>query len=100
MSELQRKGSGGTDVPLTPDEEAALDAELAATDARFGDELAQLLRVPADLQQRTTVEVNDGLLARSSLSTAVDLVGLGWRTIRLLAANPSGEPDQTEETTT
>lgn len=81
------------DGPLTADEEAALDAELAATESVFGAELAQLLVVPADLQRRTTSEVTDGLLARSSWSAAVDLVGLGWRTMRLLATTPPEESE-------
>lgn len=76
------------DTGLSADEEAALDAELAATDD-LTVELAQLFEVPADLRRRTAVEVTDGLLARSSLSAAVDLVALGWRTVRFLAGPPA-----------
>ena len=61
-----------------------LDAELDATEA-LGAELAQLLVPPPDLERRTTAVVTDGLLARSTMSAAVDLLGTGWRVLRLFA---------------
>lgn len=87
------------DPVLSAEDEAALDAELAATETVTA-ELAQLFEVPADLGRRTTVEVTDGLLARSSLSAAVDLVALGWRTVRFLTSSPDPRPvDPQQEAT-
>lgn len=73
-------------------DEGSLEAELAATDATFGATLAELLAAPADLPGRTTREVQDSLLQRSTLATLVDLAGLGWHTTRyLLTARPTEE---------
>ena len=61
-----------------------LDAALAETEA-FGSDLARLLVPPSALEERTAAVVTDGLLARSTLSAAVDLLGTGWRLFRLWA---------------
>ena len=81
----------GPDDP--PDEaDAYLDAELAASESALDDtfrsSLAQLLSAPEGLASRTAEGVNDALLNRSTLATAVDLVTVGWHTIRLLAGDP------------
>lgn len=78
--------------------EALLDAELAESEIEWGNELrgslAELLRVPDGLAVRTTVGVGDALLTRSNLAMAVDLLGLGWHTLRYLVGGAG-----TEETT-
>gem|GEM_PF-4776524 len=72
-------GAGADDLA-----DPELDAALAETEA-FGSDLARLLVPPSDLEARTAAVVTDGLLARSTLSAAVDLLGTGWRVFRLWA---------------
>jgi len=73
-----------------------LDAELAAAEAAWAQELSaslsELLAAPEDLVSRTTVGVRDALLVRSTLAGALDLLGLGWQTMRYL----SGAADEEE----
>lgn len=65
-----------------------LDAALATAEAEWADELggslAELLAPPEGLAQRTTLGVRDALLVRSALATGLDLLGLGWHTLRYL----------------
>ncbi len=72
-----------------PPPDDTLDAELARCEAGWDNELssglAELLAVPEDLAQRTTRKLGDALLTRSTLATAIDLLGLGWHTIRHLS---------------
>ncbi len=76
-------------------EEGVLDAELDASEQtfrdQFGTELAELVEAPAGLASRTAVGVGDALLTRSTLAAALDVLGTGWHTLRLLV----GEPDRT-----
>jgi len=78
--------------------ELALDAELAESeellDASFRSTLGQLLSTPEGLARRTTEQVGDTLLTRSTLATAVDLLTVGWHTFRLLAGDPLSDPSQ------
>jgi hypothetical protein len=72
--------------------DARLDAELEAGEQIFreqlGGGLAELLSAPADLASRTAAGVGDALLTRSTLAAALDLLGVGWHTIRYLAGDP------------
>lgn len=68
--------------------EARLDAELAETEALFGAELKALLDPDAGLSARTRLEVNEALLARSALSLTVDLMSVGWQTVRVMFGPP------------
>ncbi len=68
--------------PDRPDD--VLDAELADSDALLRAHLEQLLSPPPDLSARTAREVTDTLLHRSTLAAAVDNLGVGWRTVRIL----------------
>jgi hypothetical protein len=86
-----------TDDPHpTPDDQLAelsLDVELAESERLLDDEgvrssLLELLSAPEGLASRTTAHVGDALLTRSTLATAVDLVTVGWHTLRLLAGDP------------
>jgi hypothetical protein len=70
------------DVPDGPDD--VLDAALADSDDLLRAHLEQLLSPPADLSVRTAREVTDTLLHRSTLAAAVDTLGVGWRTVRIL----------------
>ena len=74
--------------------EARLDAELAETEHVVDARLAQLLAAPADRHTRTVADVSEGLLATSLWATTVDLLGTGWRTIRLLSSEP--QPHESE----
>ncbi len=71
--------------------DAQLDAELAATDPWLAPSLAHILAPPADLQRRTTSVVREGLLARSTVDTAVGMLSVGVQTLRLLFTPPSSQ---------
>ena len=73
----------------------ALDDALAATDTRWGADLAILLAAPEDLTTRCAEDVRAALLTRSVVATSTDLLSVGWQTIRLLlSSDPRGtEPD-------
>lgn len=75
---------GADDPDGTREHEARLDAELADTEALFGAELKALLDPDAGLSARTRQEVNEALLARSALSLTVDLLSVGWQTVRIM----------------
>lgn len=69
----------------------ALDEALAATDARWGADLAILLAAPDDLTARCAEDVRAALLTRSVVATGTDLLSVGWQTIRLLlSSDPTG----------
>lgn len=72
------------DGVLDAELDAELEAELDAGDQIYRDALASLFRVPADLRDRTHIEVEQALLSRSTLLAGVDLLGTGWRTLRFM----------------
>jgi hypothetical protein len=80
--------------------EAHLDAELDESEqmlrAQIGGGLAELLSAPADLASRTAAGVGDALLTRSTLGAALDLLSVGWHTVRYLAGDP--DPTSRKET--
>ncbi len=81
------------DAVLDGELDAELEAELDAGDQIYRDALASLFRVPADLRDRTRVEVEQALLSRSTLLAGVDLVGTGWRTLRFMfGPTPGNDP--------
>ena len=73
--------------------DAQLDAELDATDPWLAPSLAHILAPPADLQRRTTSVVREGLLARSTVDTAVGMLSVGMQTLRLLFTSPPSQED-------
>ena len=77
--------------PLDDIAEAHLDAELDESELlvreQLGGGLAELLSAPADLRSRTAAGVGDALLTRSTLASALDLLSVGWHTIRYLAGD-------------
>jgi hypothetical protein len=85
---------------LDPADEATLDAELEASEQvvrrQIGSGLAELVSAPPDLATRTAAGVGDALLTRSTLAAALDLLGVGWHTVRYLAGDP--EPAMRKET--
>lgn len=72
--------------------ESELDAALAAgEETELAASLAHILAPPADLQRRTTSVVHEGLLARSTVDTAVGILSVGMHTLQLLFTTPSEE---------
>ena len=71
--------------------EESIDAALAEAEAScrptLWPSLDQLLLVPDDLAARTTEGVSSALLTRSVLAASVDLLGIGWFTIRHLVGS-------------
>jgi hypothetical protein len=82
------------DMDLDDEFEAELAASESELDDGFRTSLALLLSAPEGLATRTTEGVGDTLLNRSTLAAAVDLVTVGWHTIRLLGGD---SPAQTQE---
>lgn len=74
---------GSHDVDPTP----AVDEELAATEGRWSEDLRQLLTPGAGMERRTADSVDRTLRGRSVGATALDLLGVGWHTLRLLAGD-------------
>jgi hypothetical protein len=56
---------------------------------QLGGGLAELLEAPVDLASRTAAGVGDALLTRSTLAAALDLLSVGWHTVRYLAGDPN-----------
>ncbi len=83
-------------------DEAALDAELDATDDAIGLSLRALLEPPTDIERRTADTVDRALHGRSALSIGMDLLGLGWRTVATILTDdpvpadgvPEGNDDE------
>jgi hypothetical protein len=76
--------------------EARLDAQLAESEQivreQLGGGLAELLSAPVDLASRTAAGVGDALLTRSTLAAALDLLSVGWHTVRYLAGDNDPAP--------
>lgn len=70
-------GADGADVP-------GMDDELDAHEGLLGAHLRELLAPEDDLGRQTTHQVDRTLRARSVLATGLDLLGLGWLTMREL----------------
>ena len=67
-----------------PVDERALDDELAETDGMLGEVLTDILVPPEGIERRTERNVQDELLRRSTLATAIDLLSVGWETTQRL----------------
>lgn len=82
---------GSSDVAGHEDQVADLDDELAATEGRFTGELRALLTPGAGINRRTAESVDRALRSRSTGTAALELLGVGWQTLRLfLSDDPSG----------
>jgi len=87
--------SDQTDADL----ELQLDAELAGDEGLLGHRLRELLAPEDDLFSQTTHQVDRTLRARSALAVGMDLLGLGWLTMReLLTDEPSRADGEREGT--
>lgn len=65
-------------------DDEALDGMLAAGDGALRSSLAQILAPPADLETRIGTGAAAGLMNRSLVGTAGDLLMVGWHTVRFL----------------
>ena len=63
---------------------AELDRELDDHDGELGEQLRALLAPASDLGRQTTHHVDRARRGRSVLGTGLDLLGLGWFTVREL----------------
>lgn len=81
------------------DDEDTLDDELDAHEGLLGAHLRELLAPEVDLGRQTTHHVDRTLRARSVLATGLDLLGVGWLTMReLLTDEPSRADGESEGT--
>jgi hypothetical protein len=79
------------DLELDP---AQLDAELDADDGALQGSLRALLAPPSDIEHRVADEVSQQLIARSAAGTALDLLGLGVRTLMTILTEPPAAADR------
>lgn len=77
--------------------DADLEAELAASESLFHEELVSLFRAPSDLLDRTRCDVESALLGRSTLLAAVDLLAGGWHTARLIFGSTNTQQNEESE---
>ena len=73
--------------------ELDLDAELDGDEGLLGHRLRELLAPEADLGRQTTHQVDQTLRARSVMATGMDLLGLGWLTMRELLTDEPPRAD-------
>jgi hypothetical protein len=86
----------GSDPMIDPDdgfddELDGLDDDLA--DGHLGEHLRALLAPDQDLERHTTHHVDRTLRGRSVLGTGLDLLGLGWLTMRELLTDEPRRAD-------
>lgn len=79
------------DLPDELLDDDTLDGMLASTDDVLRSSLAQILAPPADLETRVGSGAAAGLMSRSLVGTAGDLLTVGWRTVRFLIVDPDEE---------
>ena len=72
----------------------ALDAELEADDGALQVSLRALLAPPSDIEDRVADTVSQRLIARSAAGTALDLLGLGARTLMTILTEPGPAADR------
>ena len=90
---------GDLDAELDHVDERDLDAELDLDEELLGDRLRELLAPEEDLGRQTTHQVDQTLRARSVMATGMDLLGLGWLTMReLLTDEPTRADGEGEGT--
>ena len=65
-------------------DELAIERELSGADELLSAQLRELLDPAAGLSERTATDIDRSLRGRSSLTAALDLLGLGWWTAKAL----------------
>ncbi|UDY36349.1 hypothetical protein [Dermatobacter hominis] len=73
---------------------AAIDAELEADDGQLRGSLRALLEPPSDIEDRVADTVSQQLIGRSAAGTALDLLGLGVRTLMTILTEPPPPADR------
>jgi hypothetical protein len=87
------------DTPLEMDE-AELDRALADDDAAaLGIHLRSLLDPDTELTSRTANDVGRALRSRNTTAAALDLLGVGWWTVRALLTDDTRSADRDHEGT-
>jgi hypothetical protein len=71
-----------------------LDAELDADDGALQGSLRALLAPPTDIEDRVAGQVSQQLIARSVAGTALDLLGLGARTLMTILTDAPPPADR------
>jgi len=88
--------SVGVSVDPDADPIENLDAVLDAEDGALTGSLRELLRPPLDIEDRVADTVSHRLRGRSVLGTAVDLLGLGARTVGLILSDDPSPADRNQ----
>ncbi len=79
-------------------DEHELDLELEHADGQLGEQLRALLDPAEDLGDRTADDVDRTLRSRSTFAAALELLGLGWWTMRSFLGDDG--PDRLTDGTT
>ena len=72
-------------------DELAIERELSGADELLSAQLRELLDPAAGLSERTATDIDRSLRGRSSLTAALDLLGLGWWTAKALLGDDGGQ---------
>ncbi|MEI2700456.1 MAG: hypothetical protein V9E94_19780 [Microthrixaceae bacterium] len=87
-----------TDPREDPDtDERALELALAESDPVLTGRLRELLDPGETVSQRTAADVDRSLRAHNPTVAAADLLGVGWRTLRLLLTDDIDRADRGDE---
>lgn len=84
------------DETIGADSGSDIDDELAADDGSLSNALRTLLQAPEDIEHRVADTVSGQLLGRSTAGTALDLVGLGVRTLAFFLTASADGADRNE----
>jgi hypothetical protein len=80
-------------------DELAIDRELSGADDLLSAQLRELLDPAAGLRERTAQDIDRSLRGRSSLTAALDLLGLGWWTAKALLGDDTADDGGRERRT-
>jgi hypothetical protein len=99
MDETIHDSDGPVPGRTTPLDEDALDELLDGQDALLGDRLRQRLDPGDQLHQRAAADVDRALRSRTTLGATVELLGVGWWTLRSLLTDGPDAADRRDEET-
>lgn len=86
-----------TDPDTTDLDATDLDRELDATDAQLSTSLRAILAPPVDIEGRVADTVSQQLIGRSVAGTALDLLGLGARSLLAILTDEGTDADRYRE---
>lgn len=84
------------DPATDPAADRDIDDELAAGDGTLSETLRTLLRAPEDFEERVADTVSDQLVGTSSSAIALDLLGLGARTLTFFLSTRPPAADRSD----